>query len=133
MTGPVAPTALVVDDDEDVRGITEIALGHVGGWEIITAPGGLRALDLAREHRPDVIVMDLMMPDMDGITTFHELQRHEESRGIPVVLLTAKGAIGDAQPWDGVGLAGVISKPFHPMTLAAEVAALVGWDAPGAP
>ena len=125
---PAIPIALVVDDDESVREVTVIALEAVAGWQVVSAGGGREAFELAAQHDFDVIVLDLMMPDMDGITTFSHLQQIERCAGVPVVLLTAKAQVGAAQPWDGIDIAGVISKPFDPMTLSGEVAAMVGWE-----
>jgi CheY-like chemotaxis protein len=112
------PTVLVVDDDDSIREITQMALEVVGGWQVLPADGGERALDLAREHHPDAVLLDVMMPGMDGPTTFLHL---------PVVLLTAKVQVGDRQAWSDIDVAGVIAKPFDPMTLPAQVAELLGW------
>jgi len=121
------PRALVVDDDDSIREITQLALEVVAGWEVVTAEGGQEAIGLAAEHQPDVVVLDLMMPDMDGLTTFRHLQAQESTAGIPVVLLTAKVQVGDRQLWDEMAVAGVISKPFDPMTLADEISTMLGW------
>lgn len=121
------PRALVVDDDDSIREITQLALEVVAGWEVVSAGSGQEALGLAAEHRPDVIVLDLMMPGMDGLTTFRHLQEQESTAGIPVVLLTAKVQVGDRQLWDEMAVAGVISKPFDPMTLAGEISTMLGW------
>jgi len=121
------PTVLVVDDDDAIRELTQIALEAVGGWNVVPADGGAAALALAREHRPDAVLLDVMMPDMDGIATFGHLQAGERTGNIPVVLLTAKVNARDRQVWDGLAIAGVISKPFDPMTLAADVRRLLGW------
>jgi len=120
-------TALVVDDDDSIREITQIALEAVGGWRVIPADGGVAALALAREHRPDVVLLDVMMPDMDGPTTFRHLQEDPATRDIPVVLLTAKVQVGVKQVWNEIAVAGVISKPFDPMTLHTQVAEILGW------
>ncbi|HTW14982.1 MAG TPA: response regulator [Nocardioides sp.] len=120
-------TALVVDDDDSIREITQIALEAVGGWQVIPADGGVAALALAREHRPDVVLLDVMMPDMDGPTTFRHLQEDPATRDIPVVLLTAKVQVGVKQVWNEIAVAGVISKPFDPMTLHTQVAEILGW------
>jgi CheY-like chemotaxis protein len=121
------PTVLVVDDDESIREITKIALEAVGGWQVLTADGGVAALAAAREHRPDAVLLDVMMPDMDGPTTFRHLQDDPTTAHIPVVLLTAKVQIGEKQVWNEIAVAGVISKPFDPMTLHVQVAELLGW------
>ena len=123
------PTVLIVDDDDSIREITQLALEMVGGWTVISANGGAMALELAHEHKPDAVLLDVMMPDMDGPTTFRHLQADEETRGIPVVLLTAKVQVGDRQVWDDLDVVGVIPKPFDPMTLATQVAELLGWKA----
>lgn len=119
---------LVVDDDDPIREIAEIALEMVGGWQVYTADGGLAALELAREHHPDAVLLDVMMPDMDGLTTFRHMQADPSISDIPVVLVTAKVQVGGQQMWDGLAISGVISKPFDPMTLAADVSRLLGWD-----
>ena len=121
------PRILVVDDDDSVREITQLSLEVVAGWQVTAADGGAAALELAREHRPDAVLLDVMMPDMDGVTTFHHLQAAEVTRSIPVILLTAKVQVGDRQLWDELAIVGVISKPFDPMALAAQVAAMLGW------
>ena len=121
------PRALVVDDDDSIREITQLALEVVAGWEVVTAESGAQAIDMAAEHQPDVVVLDLMMPGMDGLTTFRHLQAQESTAGIPVVLLTAKVQVGDRQLWDEMAVAGVISKPFDPMSLAGEISTMLGW------
>ena len=121
------PTVLVVDDDDSIREITQMALEVVGGWTVIAADGGKRALELAREHRPDAVLLDVMMPDMDGPTTFAHLRADATTCDIPVILLTAKVQVGDRQAWSDIDVAGVIAKPFDPMTLPTEVAEMLGW------
>ena len=124
-----ARTVLVVDDDDSIREIAEISLQLVGGLQVLTASGGVEALELVREHVPDVVLMDVMMPDMDGLTTFRHMQADPDIRHIPVILVTAKVQVGERQVWDGLAISGVISKPFDPMTLAAQVGQMLGWDA----
>jgi len=124
-----ARLALVVDDDDDIRMITSLTLRRVAGWEVLTASGGQEGIDLARERRPDVVLMDLMMPGMDGVTAAKLLLDDPATADIPIVLLTAKASISGTQPpWDGLPIAGVVSKPFNPRSLADEVGALVGWE-----
>lgn len=123
-----APLVLIVDDDDDIRDITRISLEVVAGWDVITANGGLAALELAREHHPDAVLLDMMMPDMDGLTTFSHLQADESTSDIPVILLTAKVQMGDRELWEDHPIQGVIAKPFDPMTLATQVATLLQWD-----
>ena len=124
------PTVLVVDDDDDVRMVTSLSLNRVGGWDVLEASRGGEAIDIARTAQPDAILLDLMMPGMDGITAFGLLQDDAATRHIPVILLTAKSRVGATQPWDGLAVAGVLSKPFSPMELPGDVAGLLGWPAP---
>ena len=123
------PCVLVVDDDDSIREITRIALEVVGGWQVRIAAGGREALSILEEQPVDAVLLDVMMPEMDGPTTFRHLRELPGARDLPVVLLTAKVQTGDHQVWDGMDVAGVISKPFDPMTLAGDVAALLGWSA----
>jgi CheY-like chemotaxis protein len=122
------PTVLVVDDDDDIRELTQLTLETVAGWDVLTASGGPAAIELARTHHPDVVLLDMMMPGMDGLTTFDNLQLDESTRGIPVILFTAKVQIGDRQAWDDYPIHGAIPKPFDPMTLADQVAQILRWS-----
>jgi CheY-like chemotaxis protein len=124
-------TVLVVDDDENIRELTQLALETVNGWSVMTANGGVAALEMCRAHHPDVVLLDMMMPDMDGLTTFEHLQADERTRDIPVILFTAKGRVGDRQPWDDYAIRGMIPKPYNPMTLGQQVMEMLEWtDAP---
>lgn len=124
------PTVLIVEDDDDIREVIHIALEVVAGWSVLVASGGREGIDLALAHVPDAIVLDMMMPGLDGLETFARLQADPTTTGIPVVLLTAKLSPGDDDPWAGVGICGVITKPFDPITLGAQVSDLVGWADP---
>jgi CheY-like chemotaxis protein len=124
------PTILVVDDDDSVREVTQMSLEIVAGWRVLAADGGQAALDLVRSHRPDAVLLDVMMPGMDGPTTLGHLQADPATRDIPVVLLTAKVRAGEREGWGELAVHGVIAKPFDPMTLHRQVAELLGWDAP---
>jgi CheY-like chemotaxis protein len=122
------PTVLVVDDDENIRELTQLALETVSGWTVLSAEGGVRAIELCRSHHPDAVLLDMMMPDMDGLTTFEHLQADETTRDIPVILFTAKGRAGDRQPWDGYAIRGMIAKPYNPMTLGDQVSEMLQWS-----
>ncbi len=120
-------TLLVVDDDDAIRDITGLALETVGGHRVLTADGGARALELARLHRPDAVLLDVMMPGMDGPTTLRHMRADSLLRTIPVILLTAKVRVAGKQVGDDLDVVGVIPKPFDPMTLSRQVAELLGW------
>ncbi len=119
---------LVVDDEDHIREVAATSLELVAGWQIVTASSGPEALRLAGAEKPDAILLDVMMPDMDGPTTFRQLRAAPSTAAIPVILLTAKVQAGDRHRFDDLGVAAVISKPFDPMALASEVAAALGWD-----
>ena len=121
-------TVLVVDDDDDIRQLAQMALEVTAGWNVLAASGGPQAIEIARAHHPDAVLLDMMMPGMDGLTTFDALQAEEATRGIPVILFTAKLQVGDSQAWDGYAIEGAIPKPFDPMTLADQVAEMLSWS-----
>ena len=121
-------TVLVVDDDDSIREVAAMCLELVGGWQVLTATHGAEGLERARAERPDAVLLDVMMPEMDGITTFGKIREDPSTAQIPVILLTAKVKVGDRQEWEGLAVAGVISKPFDPMTLPEQIRDLLGWD-----
>jgi CheY-like chemotaxis protein len=118
---------LVVDDEDDIREVAQLSLEMTAGWDVRTASSGAQALERARAERPDAILLDVMMPGMDGPTTFAALQADEATRDIPVILLTAKVQAADRRRFEDLGVAAVLSKPFDPMELAGQVAAALGW------
>jgi CheY-like chemotaxis protein len=119
---------LVVDDDEAIREIAAVSMRAVGGHDVLTAASGAEALLLAVTRSPEVILLDVMMPELDGPTTALRLQQDERSRGIPVILLTAKVQARDTARLGRVkGVRGIIAKPFDPMTLPQQVAEILGW------
>ncbi|HET9872651.1 MAG TPA: response regulator [Propionibacteriaceae bacterium] len=118
---------LVVDDDDAIREVAQMALEIVGGWEVDSAATGAEAVRRAAADHPDAVLLDVMMPGMDGPTTFAELGASAQTADIPVIFLTAKVQTGDRRAWDHLDIAGVIAKPFDPLTLSSEVATLLGW------
>ena len=117
----------MVDDEADIRIVASVALGKVGGHDVLLAASGEEALALARAERPDAIVLDVMMPGMDGPSTLEALLADPSTAGIPVVFLTAKGQAAERLRLGELGARGVIAKPFDPMTLSDEVAGAMGW------
>lgn len=120
---------LLVDDDEMIREVAQLALGLVGGWQVTTASSGEEGLAVAGTISPDAILLDVMMPGLDGPSTFGRLQNDPVTRAIPVVLLTAKVQPAERRRWLELGVAGVLAKPFDPMTLSSQLAELLGWSA----
>jgi two-component system OmpR family response regulator len=116
---------LLVDDEPDIRRIGQISLEHVGHFTVVQAQSGLQALSVAAEERPDVILLDVMMPELDGPGTFARLRDNPLTAGIPVIFMTAKAQPHEVASYRALGAAGVIAKPFDPMTLPAEVRTIV--------
>jgi CheY-like chemotaxis protein len=115
-----AKTVLLVDDDDDVRLVCELSLRKLGGYRVVTARSGAEALERAAETPPDVILMDVVMPEMTGLETLQALRARPSTQAIPVVLMSARHF--DAAP---PGAAGVLSKPIDPMALPEQLAALL--------
>jgi CheY-like chemotaxis protein len=116
---------LVIDDEADIREVAGISLEAIGGWRVSTAGGGQEGIAKAVAEKPDAILCDVMMPDIDGPTTFARLQENPDTAGIPVVLLTARVQHADRVGFAQLGVAGVLSKPFDPMELSDRVDALL--------
>lgn len=119
---------LIVDDEPYIREVAQVSLETTAiGWEIITAESGFIALEMAKVEKPDAILLDVMMPKMDGLTTFKKLQESPETQGIPVILLTAKVQPGELDRYAGHGVNATIAKPFDPLTFAERISALLNW------
>ncbi len=125
-----ARRVLVVDDDVLLLEVARAALELVGGWTVLTAMSGAEAVDVAHRERPDAVLLDVMMPGVDGPSTMDALRSDPRSRHIPVVFLTAKGSSAERADWARRGVTGVMAKPFDPMTLSSELAGLLGWSVP---
>ncbi len=118
---------LVVDDEPDIREVARLALEVVAGWTVQTAASGREGIAIARQERPDAILLDLMMPDMDGMATVEALRADPVTQAIPALLLTAAAEARDVRRITAPTVQGVIPKPFDPMTLAQQVAAALHW------
>lgn len=118
---------LVIDDDDGIREVAQMSLEMVGGHDVLTAASGRDGIARAREERPDAILLDVMMPDLDGPATFRRLQADPATCDIPVILLTAKLQPGGRSPITDLDVRAVLSKPFDPMKLADQVGEILGW------
>lgn len=118
---------LVIDDEINLCTVIQACLENLGGWETLTALSGKEGLAIAQTQQLDAILLDVMMPDMDGLTLFGQLQNDATTQAIPVILLTAKVQSTDIANFAKLGVAGVIAKPFDPLTLAEQVATTLGW------
>ena len=115
---------LVIDDEPDVRWLIRMSLERAG-HEVIDAEDGLRGIALAMKQRPDIIVLDLMMPVMDGYGVLAELAKDPRTASVPVVVLSAKAIPDEADRASAAGARRFVEKPFDPDELAIELGELL--------
>lgn len=112
---------LIVDDESDIREIAQLSM-EIGGWEVLLARDGAEAIATAiataSAHPLDVILLDVMMPEVDGPETLQRLRAQPKTRTVPVVFLTAKAQVSEQRHLYDLGACGVIAKPFDPMRLS---------------
>lgn len=119
---------LIIDDEDDIREIAAMSLESVAGWEVMVANSGAQGLIRASSYRPDAILLDVMMPGMDGPTTFRELNKNPTTADIPVLFLTAKVQATDRRRFADIGVKAVLVKPFDPLTLSTQIAEALRWN-----
>jgi CheY-like chemotaxis protein len=119
---------LIIDDEEDIREVAALSLEATAGWQILTASSGIHGIEIAEAEQPDAILMDVMMPGVDGPTTFRNMQQNPAIANIPVLLLTAKVQGVDQRRFAGLGVAAILFKPFDPLTLADQISEVLGWN-----
>ncbi len=117
---------LIVEDEPDIQTIAGMALEKLGGFEVGICSTGEEALERAPGFDPDLILMDVMMPGMDGPTTMRELRAIPEITDVPVIFMTAKTQGQEILEFKRMGAAHVVSKPFDPMTLSSTIQEI--WD-----
>ncbi|NJO43329.1 MAG: response regulator [Cyanobacteria bacterium CRU_2_1] len=116
---------LIIDDEPDIREATQVCLEIAKGWEVLTAGSSSEGLAKAVTEQPDAVLLDVMMPDMDGLMTFEQMQANPATRHIPVILLTAKAQPADQRRYTQLEVAAVITKPYDPLTLADQIAEIL--------
>jgi CheY-like chemotaxis protein len=116
---------LIIDDDADIRSIARLSLSRLGGMEVVEAASGAEGVRKAQDEKPDVILLDVMMPAMDGSATLAALRSQPATATTPVIFLTAKAMRAEVERLRALGAAGVLIKPFDPRTLPGDVRALV--------
>jgi CheY-like chemotaxis protein len=114
---------LLVDDDQNIRFVVQMALEGLTNWKVLVAESGSEALKIAEREKPDLILLDMMMPGMDGPTTYSQLKKQGSS--VPVIFMTAKVQTHEVEDHLKLGAAGVIAKPFDPMTLHKDIMRIV--------
>ena len=119
---------LIIDDEEDIRQVAALSLETGAGWEVMMANSGAQGLVRAADYQPDAILLDVMMPGMDGPSTFRELRKNPATSKIPVLLLTAKVQSTDQRRFADLGVEAVLFKPFDPLTLATQISSVLSWS-----
>ncbi len=110
---------LIIDDEKSIRQILEIALEEE--WTVYSAASGTEGIALANEVQPDLILLDRMMPGLDGLSTLKELKANQETAKIPVIFLTAKVQAQDLGDYTEKDVLGVLSKPFDPIMITEDI------------
>ncbi len=119
-------TILCVDDEPDVLAVAQMCLETVGEFTVLTASNGAEAIEKASTHLPDAILLDVMMPGMDGPSTLQSLRAMPALNGIPIIFMTARVRQPEIDEYKNLGGDGVIAKPFDPMQLSAQILAI--WE-----
>lgn len=119
---------LLIDDEVDIHKIAQVGLMMEAGWELLTAQSSDEGLEMIFSEHPDAILLDVMMPERDGVETLRLILESPNSQNIPVVFMTAKAQAVDRRRFYALGAKGVITKPFDPMTLASQISGFLGWS-----
>lgn len=117
---------LYAEDEPDVQTIVELTIKSMSNYEIKICENGRKLLECVEEYNPDLILLDVMMPEMDGITTFKKLKDSQSTKDIPVVFVTAKAQVHEVGKFKEMGSWGVITKPFKVMNLCNDIQEI--WD-----
>lgn len=112
---------LYAEDEIDVQTVVELTIQTMSDYQIKICNNGQELLEQVEEYKPDLILLDVMMPEMDGPTTFKNLQENEKTKEIPVIFMTAKAQVHEVENFRATGALGVITKPFDPMSLCDEI------------
>lgn len=112
---------LYAEDEPDVHTLVELTIQTMSDYEIKICNNGKKLLECVEEYKPDLILLDVMMPEMDGPTTFKTLQSKETTKKIPVIFVTAKAQVHEVEKFKEIGSWGVITKPFTLMNLCDEI------------
>lgn len=118
---------LVIDDEADIREIAKVSLQITKQWDVLTAASGDEGVAIAADEQPDAILLDVVMPEMDGLATLKQLKDNPASKLIPVILLTATVRIATRKQYVQLGAKAVMNKPFDPGALANQIEAALGW------
>ncbi|MGB3296445.1 MAG: response regulator [Phormidesmis sp.] len=118
---------LVIDDEASILVVVKTTLEITAGWKVITTDSAMAGFEIAKREQPDAILLDVVMPDLDGVTVFQKLQMEPQTQDIPVIFLTAKARYVERESLEHLGSAGMIYKPFEAGAIADQVKTLLGW------
>ena len=128
MTILTSKRILFVDDELHVRQVVKACLESLGGWNVLLASSGQEGLVKAISEKPDAILLDVMMPEMDGLILLQQLKGNPVTGSIPVVFLTARHSLTEPHRLQALGVKGAITKPFNSLTLVPQIANALGWN-----
>ncbi len=130
MVNPIVATkhVLVIDDNDHIQQIVQAALQRLTTWTVSVASSAREGIAKAEAERPDVILMDYMMPEMNGVDCLKQLRSRPETENIPVLFLTAYQSLVEPRRFQAMGAAGAIAKPFDPFFIAPHIIQTLGWD-----
>ncbi|MBE9078953.1 response regulator [Romeria aff. gracilis LEGE 07310] len=112
---------LIIDDEDDIREATQLCLEITGQWDVLKASNGKEGIAIADSQQPDVILLDMMLPEMDGLTILQKLRENAKTQQIPIIILTAKAQSHEKQYFDQLKVASVITKPYDPLTISDQI------------
>ena len=118
---------LIIDDDESIQTVVQLGIQMVVDWEVLVASSGMQGIKTACDQKPDAILLDVMMPDMDGIATLKAIQANSETAQIPVIFLTAKAQASERRQFNDLRVNGVITKPFNSLDLPDIITEILDW------
>jgi CheY-like chemotaxis protein len=118
---------LTIDDEEAIQIVVKFGITMAAGWEVLSASNGRMGIETAARELPDAILLDVMMPEMDGIATFKALQANPLTAKIPVIFLTAKAQTAERRQFSDLGVSGTIAKPFNSLDLPDRIAKILNW------
>jgi len=128
MESTFSKTVLLIDDDKYICEIVKVCLEMFGKWKTTIARSGKEGLAALTTDLPDVIVLDVIMPNMDGLTVLKQLKENPQFANIPVVLLTSRTDLIESQKLSQLRVQGAIAKPFHPTQLAEQISKILNWE-----
>lgn len=118
---------LVIDDEPGICQVVQVAFKVMTQWEVLLANSAQDGMAIAAAEQPDAILLDVMMPEMDGVSTVKVMQSNPKIQPIPIILLTAKAQAKDREKFAQLAIAGVITKPFKAPTLVNQVRSILQW------